>query len=462
MSDIRPAVVVGGGAGGVLATVQLLAAGWPVVLIDPRTTPGRGVAQGFASPWHLLGSPVDEMSALPDKPDDFLRWCRMRCPRTQPFDFVPRGWYGEYLSETLRAADSGRLTVHRASVSRIFDAPGGGFTVLLSGGVVIPAAHVVLALGEAAPADPLPLPAPVRQAPSYIGDPGEFAAPVVAAGDGPVLLIGTGPTAVDVTLALAHTHPGISILAVSRHGLTPQPHRRRDTAAGRRVEPVLAGSLARLLRTLRSQAAETGDWHAVMDAHRPHWNRLWDGLSEPEQRRFLRHAARFWEVHRHRVAPAVADRIAALRAGGTLRVAAGEVCGLAADPHGLVATIRYRGGDVATQRFAAVVNCTGPGRVVESSPLVRSLIAEGIARPGPYRLGLDTDAHGALVRRDGSVNPALWTLGPPRRGVLWETSAVPEIRAQAQALARRLTAACVRASIASGARENQPLGGARP
>jgi uncharacterized NAD(P)/FAD-binding protein YdhS len=35
----------------------------------------------------------------------------------------------------------------------------------------------------------------------------------------------------------------------------------------------------------------------------------------------------------------------------------------------------------------------------------------------------------------------MWTLGPPRRGVLWETTAVPEIRQQAEALANRIGSA---------------------
>lgn len=438
MKEVRPVVVVGGGASGALVSIRLLAAGWPVVLVDPRAVPGRGStnsANSAASPWHLLNSPVEAMTALPDQPDDFLRWCRIRCPGTQPSSFVPHGWFGQYLSETLRQHDS-QLTVHRATVSRIFDAAGGGFAVLLADGVVIPAEHVVLALGNAAPADPLPLSAEVRRSPAYLGNPWEGAPPVT--GDGPVLLIGTGLTAYDMALSLVQTNPEREIVAVSRHGMTPRSHRRMAVAA-RQAVPVTGGSLAQLLREIRLRAGEAGDWQAVLDGYRPYWNGFWQGLSEPDQRRFLRHVARFWDVHRHRVAPAVADRIAELSAKGTFRVRAGEVCGLATDPSGLVATIRYRDEGVVTQRFSAVVNCTGPGRLVETSPLVRSLVAEGIARPGPYLLGVDTDRHGALVRRDGSVNPALWTLGPPRRGVLWETTAVPEIRAQAQDLVQRLT-----------------------
>jgi uncharacterized NAD(P)/FAD-binding protein YdhS len=180
------------------------------------------------------------------------------------------------------------------------------------------------------------------------------------------------------------------------------------------------------------------DWRAVMDVHRPLWNTLWEGLSEVDQDRFLRHAARYWEIHRHRVPPVADEEIAALRAVGSLTIVAGHVTDVTHDPDGgFTVTLRGRDGEIA-QRFATVVNCSGPGRIVDSSPLIRSLIAEGLAVAGPHRLGVATDRHGALLRRDGEVNGSLWTVGPPRRGRLWETTAVPEIRDQAAALAQHL------------------------
>lgn len=112
---------------------------------------------------------------------------------------------------------------------------------------------------------------------------------------------------------------------------------------------------------------------------------------------------------------------------------------ITSDPDGrLTVTLRHRDGTDTTTSYAAAINCSGPGRIADSSPLVRSLIAEGLAVPGPHRFGVATDRYGALLRRDGSVNSSLWTLGPPRRGPLWETTAIPEIRDQAHALARRL------------------------
>lgn len=424
-------MVVGGGAAGAMASVHLLEAGRDVVLADPGATPGRGVAYSTAQPWHLLNSPVSAMSAGSEHPDDFLAWCRMRCPNTQPSSFVPRAWYGDYLSHTLRRAGNGRLTTYRATVSRIFETSGSGYAVLLSDGTVIPAAQIVLALGNAPPATLFPA------QPGYIQDPWKPGALQDIPGDGPVLLIGSGLTAYDVTLSLTRQHSGRRIVAVSRHGLTPQSH----GPTSRRRPAIQPASLTTVIRRLRQQMPAGEDWRSVMDAYRPHWNELWHGLSEPDQHRFLRHAARHWEVHRHRAAPQVAAEIQRLRDAGQWLLRTGEVCGLAPDGRGgLIATVRGPGG-ITTQRFAAVINCTGPGRLVDTSPLVRSLIAEGVIRPGPFRLGLDTDTHGALVRRDGAVNSAMWTLGPPRRGVLWETTAVPEIRQQAEALAGRIGSA---------------------
>ena len=41
-------------------------------------------------------------------------------------------------------------------------------------------------------------------------------------------------------------------------------------------------------------------------------------LTETDQRTFLRLAARYWEVHRHRMPPATARRVDALRSAGRL------------------------------------------------------------------------------------------------------------------------------------------------
>jgi uncharacterized NAD(P)/FAD-binding protein YdhS len=61
------------------------------------------------------------------------------------------------------------------------------------------------------------------------------------------------------------------------------------------------------------------------------------------------------------------------------------------------------------------------------------------ARPGPHGLGLDAAESGVLLDEDGVPSEVLFPLGPPLRGLWYETTAIPEISVQATELARHLT-----------------------
>jgi uncharacterized NAD(P)/FAD-binding protein YdhS len=88
----------------------------------------------------------------------------------------------------------------------------------------------------------------------------------------------------------------------------------------------------------------------------------------------------------------------------------------------------------------ALIDCTGPGPdPTTGSPLVAGLVADGLARLHPSGVGLDVDEHGVL--RTGSGHPGtIHTIGWCRRGAEFEATAVPEIRRQADRLARHLMA----------------------
>ena len=72
----------------------------------------------------------------------------------------------------------------------------------------------------------------------------------------------------------------------------------------------------------------------------------------------------------------------------------------------------------------------------------------GDACPGPLGLGLAVDGDGRLLDRAGEPSDALWAIGPLRRGALLETTAIPEIRQQAAALAQLLPEAAMAAEMA--------------
>jgi uncharacterized NAD(P)/FAD-binding protein YdhS len=430
----RTVAVVGGGCSGVLAARELLrCTGDDVILIEPGE-PGGGLAYGAAQPWHLLNSRAGAMSADPDDPGHFARWSG-----AEPHEFRSRQEYGRYLREIFAdtaAVHADRLDVRADQATSV--RPDG--TVALAGGSTVRADNVVLATGNPAAAHParaLGFGAGAQDHPDYVADPWAPGALDQIPADQPVLLIGAGLTAIDVALTLtADGRRNAPITAVSRRGQLPLSH---TVAAAPPTELALddCATLRDVVRAGRAEAERAGDWRAVVDGLRPHLDELWVALTPDEQEAFLRHLARPWECHRHRMAPSVAARVADLREQGRLEVRAGGLHSI--EP--IAAGGLHVELEAGRQWFGAVVNCAGPGRLPGAAgPLVRRLLDTGVARVGPHGLGLDIDRVGRLVGADGAVRDRLWLIGPLRRGAQWETTAVPEIRAQARRLATDLDA----------------------
>ena len=251
---------------------------------------------------------------------------------------------------------------------------------------------------------------------------------------------------VDVALQLQEQTPGQRTVALSRGGLVPHAHRPGGAAPSQGIPLPHAGpSVLSLLRFVRSAAVVAelngGDWRDSVNALRPVTAELWGGLPLDEQRRFVERLARFWDIHRHRLAPEVATAVDQLRRRGLLSIGGGRIRAVTRLGDGLDVTVQEpANGERKTLRVASVINCTGPTGNVRAgrSRLLAALCASGIVRPHPLALGLDTCGDGALLDVRGREWDSLFALGPLRRGELWETTAVPEIRAQAQALAQRL------------------------
>ena len=444
--------IVGGGASGTLAAIYLLREAASrrtplrVALIDRHGRHGLGQAYSTTHPAHLLNSPSDAMSALAGDPGHLTRWA---AAAGLPHDgFLPRRDYGRYLTDSLAAADRAARPVAR--VSRITadvvairrNSHSRALRLHLAADGRIDADAVVLAAGNLPPAAPCPVPQE-----RYIADPWEPGALDAVADGSPVAVLGTGLSMLDVAIALTGAHPDTVIHAISRHALLPREHswpRAAATASAGSVIRTTGGTLrlTRLIRDVRaSAAAYPGDWQDVVDALRPHIPRLWEQLPEADQRLFLGHVARYWEVHRHRVPPETARRAAALTSAGRLSVRRGRVTAATGQRGGVRVRIDH-GGSSAELAVGWLINCTGPAPDITTTadPLLRHLLEVGLARPDPLRLGLDTDPCGALRHADGRPASDIFTLGPLLRGSWYETTAVPEIRGQATALARHLLA----------------------
>jgi uncharacterized NAD(P)/FAD-binding protein YdhS len=142
------------------------------------------------------------------------------------------------------------------------------------------------------------------------------------------------------------------------------------------------------------------------------------------------------------MAPEIAAQIAQLQREGRLRVLAGEV--VAAEQEGPAIHVQHRQrGSMARHNFevAGVVNCTGAAMDLRSSadPLIRQLFDDGLVRAHPSGLGLDVNAEAQVIADSGAAHATLYALGPLTQGVFWESTAVPEIRVRAAAIAAMLT-----------------------
>ena len=401
----------------------------PSVLIEGGGRLGRGIAYSTHEAAHVLNVPAHNMSAWTGDPGHFERFHEEH--GGDGGGFAERRLYARYLARILDdAVAQGCVTIVHGGAAGAH-ADGDGWMVEASGAEPIRASALVLAMGNQPPQ-------PFRvegDAAGFIANPwgAESRAAVehVAATGSDVLILGTGLTMVDMVLSLDSAGHRGAIVALSRRGLIPRGHADpapAATAAG----DVPTGSVRALWRWLRRHAADLG-WRAAVDALRPHSHRIWQALGAEEQRRFLRHARPWWDVHRHRIAPEVARKLHDLIADERLEIIAARVIAIRGDSGGIVVRYRSRGSShEAERRFARVFNCTGPLGSVEatSDPMLRQMLGDGLVRPDELGIGLEVDerSRAAGARR-------LWAVGPLTKGRYWEIVAVPDIRGQAAAVA---------------------------
>jgi uncharacterized NAD(P)/FAD-binding protein YdhS len=430
---IAHVAVIGAGASGTIQALHLLRAGVKkVTLIERERVPGRGTAYGTQRPEHLLNVTAQRMIVSPDDPEHFARWFGAKGGAAD--DYAPRMLFGDYLTGEMDAA-AGIEIVKGEAVDIVRDAA--GERVVLWDGRTIAADAVVLALGNLRPAI-LPGIDPRALGRVHVDDPwfGDFASGLGA--DDTILLIGSALTAVDAALTLDATGFKGKILAVSRRGLLPRAHLKREPVAGPAPDYQVRG--AALLHAVRRRAEEIG-WREAVHELRPATQHLWDTTPLPERRRFLRHLRAWWDVHRHRIAPAVAARIDAMAAEGRFVLRAGRILGAEPDGDAAIVSWRPRGAEAAEQvRVRRIVNCSGPALDIARAgePLLSALLAAGRLRPDPCKLGIEVDLESRVVDSAGAPSPTLTAIGPITRGAFWESIAVPDIAVQSAAAARRI------------------------
>lgn len=449
-------IVVGAGAAGTLVALHLTreasrrSTAVEILLLDPADRWGRGTAFGTTDDQHLLNVPASGMSALPEDPTHFVSWRRREGRAGQGYCFAPRREWGRYLDDTLTQAclQAGDVTVeHRRAHAVTVRRPAADrVAVTTSQGEEITGDALVVAPGLPAAGHHW-APGALRDSAFFVPDPWAPGALDVVRRDrlGPadVLLVGSGLTMVDLVLSLTgeDVRPDRVIRSVSRSGRLPHPHASSLKPA---VIPDigdwgddLAGIRERTRAHLHTAREGTGDWRPAVDGLRFQVSSLWGRLSEADRATFLAEDAGAWNVLRHRMAPSSAVVLRELEHAGRLVHGTGQVSSAEPLPRGGL-RVRLDDGDAIDVGW--VINCTGPRHDVRTlgnpvlDDLLRSRDEGALAVPATAGMGVRT-RDGRLVDENGDTDAPLWTLGALRRGELWESTAVPEIRAQALALA---------------------------
>ncbi|MGD9627672.1 MAG: FAD/NAD(P)-binding protein [Pyrinomonadaceae bacterium] len=444
--------IIGGGASGTLLALNLLKykgeKRLEINLVEKRPHIGRGVAFSTEEDVHLLNVPAAKMGAYADDVEHFHRWLSENGMTYSATAFVPRRIFGEYLRVQLDEASKGssdnvELNIFDDEAVDI-DMHDQKVSVHLVSGDHLYSEKAVLAFGNFLPPHPSVPDRSFVSSPMYFQDPWDTDVFPSINKDSAVLIIGTGLSMVDVTLQLNKLgHRGV-VNAISTRGQLPAVHKLGFTYPPFYDEIKGMTRVTDILRTVRAhskKADENGsDWRAVIDSLRPVTQQIWLDLPLAEKRYFMQHLSRYWNAARHRMAPEAALVIDELRGTGQLQILKGRLKKITWEA-GIGFDVRYS--TVGLDQYVhadVVINCIGSESRFDQldSPLVRNLMNSGYIRCDELRFGLDGTPDGHLKGADGQPSELLYTLGTALKGVLWESTAIPEIRVQARDLARKL------------------------
>lgn len=423
-----------------------------IYLIDKACGFGKGLAYATEDDNLVLNVPCGNMSVYLDRPDDFLEYCNELDSSLNSGTFMFRRVYGEYLQARLnqaKAAHPDALVEVRDVVSAISHDQ--QFTVTLASGTQLTVDKVVLALGHFPPRSLAQSFGAPEQA-NCVDNPWDICAVDRLPLDKDALIVGTGHTAIDTLFRLVSTPAPRKIYLVSRHGHTPNGHRKAGefvklASLSYEVETTVRSLLNQIapatptiralfaaVRQLTAQHGERqGNWRDVINSLRHVTPEIWMALPAKERARFLRHVVYHWDVLRHRLAPVAIRRLQSLIDAGRVEIIAGRITGISSD---LQVEIQLRGSGLQRSlQVGSVVNCTGPNYDIHrtNNVLLRQLAKAGWLQQDEVKIGFQVDEQYRC-----SELSHLHYIGPMLKARYWEAIAVPELRMHAANLAKIL------------------------
>ena len=434
--------IIGGGISGTLTVLQIIKQSktpFNIFWFDTQNKFCKGYAYNVIDEGHLLNVRANNMSIFPNEPNHFVNWLAVHHPKYSPTDFVSRKIFGDYVFHAFESLKNFNplITIHQiAEEVKSINKTDHVFEIKTHQSYR--AQKIILSLGNFLPAHPRSISKEYISSKNYFQN--AFNAQLINQVQlhNNITIIGSGLTMIDVVVSLSRIKFSGKINVISPHAFIPQSHQENPLPA---IEPfikkdriyTLSDILSIVNKQLKKAKQENLNLHSVIDSMRPFLQNLWLNFSIDEKKQFLRHLRHKWGVARHR-APAQSMAVFnTLTSSGQLQLIKGRISDIKLQ--GLVFEILYsnRQKQHQTLHTHLIINCTGPESDYSQlkSPLIQDLISNQIISPDSIKYGIN-------AQKDGYISDNIYTLGPPLKGILWESVAVPEIRVQAQQLASKI------------------------
>ncbi len=430
--------IVGGGISGTITVLNCIKQSrkpLSIIWFDAHNKFCKGFAYSTTEKNHLLNVRANNMSVFVDEPNHFVNWLNQNHPDYTAKDFVARKLFGEYVQDVFETLKQNnplvsivQIAEEVTSINRIKS----GFE--LKSNKTYQAKKLVLAFGNFLPAHPRSVSRKFISSDNYFQNAFHPQLIQKTLKKKNITIIGSGLTMIDVVSSLSDKQYKGTIRLISPHGYIPQAHQEDPLPP---VMPFIDEhkkyNLLELISVVNQQlkkAKKEGlSQNSVIDVMRPFSQNIWLNFSVEEKKQFLRHLRHRWGVARHRVPGKSMAVFQELNSSGNLVVTKGRIFDIKTETDGF--EIYYSTIQNSKQVFNTdlIINCTGPesNYLQIKSGLIQQLIKNLVIEPDSIKYGIN-------AQKDGQISQNVYTIGPPLKGILWESTAVPEIRVQAQEL----------------------------
>jgi uncharacterized NAD(P)/FAD-binding protein YdhS len=436
--------IVGGGISGtltVLNCIKLSKEPLKIIWFDAKKQFCKGLAYTTENESFLLNVRAYNMSVFSDDPNHFIDWLKLHYPHYSSTDFISRKIFGEYVTNTFV---NSKLSNPLVSINQIgkevidIQKIDTGFEIISISSQTYKVKKVVLALGNFLPAHPQSVSKDFIKSENYFQNAFHPTLTKYLECKKNITIIGSGLTMIDIVISLQHSSNKAKINIISPHAYIPLAH---NNSTLPNVKPFIEDRkiyrLTELLSIVNAQLKkakkEPINTHSIIDVMRPHLQFIWLNFTLFEKQQFIRHLRHRWGVARHRAPAQTIAVFNEMKSNGSINLLKGRIYEILKAENAF--EIFYLDSKSMKQSFKTdcIINCTGPesNYLKVASNLVQNLIKNNLLEQDPINCGIKAD-------KNGEIAPNIYTLGPPLKGVLWESTAVPEIRIQAKKLANKI------------------------